>query len=245
MSEGLRLAMWSGPRNISTAMMRAWENREDTVVVDEPFYAHYLIATGVNHPGRDEVIAAQENDWRVVAKQLTGPIPGGKPIWYQKHMTQHVLPDMSLEWLDGLVNCFLIRRPELVVSSFTKTRPDAALWELGFEQQTRIFEQVSGRLGQAPPVLDAEDVLKDPKGILSAFCAVLGIPFSERMLHWPAGRRKSDGVWAPHWYAAVERSTGFEPHQSREPELTDFQRALADRCRSHYQALARHRLRPV
>lgn len=239
----LRLAMWSGPRNISTTMMRSWENREDTVVVDEPFYAHYLIATGVNHPGRDEVIASQPKDWRAVAQQLTGPIPEGKAIWYQKHMTQHVLADMGLDWLDGLTNCFLIRRPELVVASFTKVRPDAALWELGFEQQTHIFRQVSDRLGAAPPVLDAEDVLKDPRAMLGAFCAKLGIPFSERMLHWPAGPRASDGVWAPHWYAAVERSTGFESYQSKSPQLTAFQQGLAESCRPHYDAMARYRLR--
>jgi hypothetical protein len=238
----LRLAMWSGPRNISTTMMRSWENREDTVVVDEPLYAHYLIATGVNHPGREEVIASQPNDWRTVAKTLTGPIPEGKSIWYQKHMTQHLPVDMGLEWLDGLSNCFLIRRPELVVASFTKVRPDAALWELGFEQQRRIFDHVAQRLGTTPPVLDAEDVLKDPKATLSAFCAKLRIPFSERMLHWPAGPRASDGVWAPHWYAVVERSTGFEPYESRILKLTDFQLGLADKCRPHYDALAQYRL---
>lgn len=239
----LHLAMWSGPRNISTTMMRAWENRKDAVVVDEPLYAHYLIATGVNHPGREEVIASQANDWRLVAKQLTGAIPEGKPIWYQKHMTQHMLADMELDWLDHLTNCFLIRRPELVVASFTKVRPDAALWELGFEQQTRIFEHVSQRLGSAPPVLDAEDVLRDPKAMLGSLCQKLGIPFSEHMLHWPAGPRASDGVWAPHWYAAVERSTGFEPYEPRMPKLSGFQQGLADKCRPHYDALARHRLR--
>lgn len=237
----LRLAMWSGPRNISTTLMRSWENREDTVVVDEPLYAHYLIATGVEHPGRAEVIASQPNDWRTVAKQLTGPIPEMKSIWYQKHMTQHVLADMDLDWLDRLSNCFLIRRPELVVASFTRVRPDAALWELGFEQQTRIFEYVSQKLGSAPPVLDAEDVLRDPKAMLGAFCRKLGIPFTERMLHWPAGPRASDGVWARHWYAAVERSTGFEAYEPRSPELTGFQRGLAEKCRPHYEALARYR----
>lgn len=245
MSEGLRLAMWSGPRNISTAMMRSWENREDTVVVDEPLYAHYLVATGVNHPGREEVIASQSNDWRVVAQQLTGPIPGGRSIWYQKHMTQHLLPDMELGWLDALTNCFLIRRPELVVASFTQTRPDAALWELGFEQQTRIFHHVSDRLGKAPLVLDAEDILRAPAAMLGALCAVLRISYSERMLRWPAGPRASDGIWAPHWYAAVERSTGFEPHQPRDPELDAFQQGLVERCRPHYEALAGHRLRPT
>src|SRR5579859_1059769 len=242
MSEGLRLAMWSGPRNISTAMMRSWENREDTAVVDEPLYAHYLIATGVDHPGREEVIASQPGNWRVVTKALTGPIPDHKPIWYQKHMTQHVLQDMALDWLDALTNCFLIRRPELVVASFTRTRPDAALWELGFEQQTRIFDHLSQRLGMAPLVLDAEDILRAPAAMLRALCTKLGIPFSERMLHWPAGPRASDGVWAPHWYAAVERSTGFEAYATRSPTLTDYQRDLAEQCRPHYQALAKYRL---
>ena len=242
MSDGLRLAMWSGPRNISTAMMRAWENREDTAVSDEPLYAHYLLATGARHPGREEVIASQPNDWMLVTEQLTGPIPRGKAIWYQKHMTQHVLPDMPLDWLDMLSNCFLIRDPDAVVASFTKTRPDAALWELGFEQQQRIFAHVSRRTRNIPPVLDADDVLRDPAGMLRALCARLGIPFSERMLHWPAGSRDTDGVWAKHWYAAVEQSTGFERYQPKTPVLDDFQAQLSARCRPFYAALAPHRL---
>lgn len=242
MRKGLRIAMWSGPRNISTAMMRAWENREDTVVIDEPFYAHYLIETGVNHPGRDSVIAAQENDDAKVAATLTGPIPDGKTIWYQKHMTQHMLPDMPLDWLDRVTNCFLIREPERVAASFTIQRPDAAAWELGFEQQARLFDHVCDKLGHAPPVIDAADVLRDPRGILGTLCAKLRIPFSERMLHWPPGPRTSDGVWAPHWYAAVERSTGFAAYRPCTQELTSFQRHLADQCRPHYEKLLAHRL---
>lgn len=240
--DGLRIAMWSGPRNISTAMMRAWENREDTVVIDEPFYAHYLLATGVEHPGRDEVIAAQCNDATEVAASLVGPIPDGRAIWYQKHMTQHMLPDMTLDWLDEVSNCFLIRAPESVVASFTIQRPDAAAWELGFEQQSRLFEHVCDRLGHAPPVIDADDVLKHPAAVLSALCAHLGIPFSSRMLQWPAGSRTSDGVWAPHWYAAVERSTGFSPFRERNPPLSDFQKRLVQQCRPHYEKLSPHRI---
>lgn len=234
--------MWSGPRNISTAMMRAWENRGDTAVIDEPFYAHYLAATGVNHPGRDEVIASQSTDAAEVAVKLTGPVPGGKAIWYQKHMTQHLLPGDPLEWLDQVASCFLIREPEAVAASFTIQRPDAAAWELGFEQQARIFDLVRDRLGRVPPVVDADDVLKDPRGILGVLCAVLGIPFTEAMLHWPAGPRASDGVWGPHWYAAVERSTGFAPYRERDSSLTSFQRGLAEQCRPHYEHLAVHRL---
>lgn len=242
MNVPLRIAMWSGPRNISTAMMRAWENRGDTAVTDEPLYAHYLAKTGVKHPGREEVLAAQSSDWREVTHALNGPAPDGKAIWYQKHMTQHFLPGMSLDWLDGLHNCFLIRTPEAVVVSFTKNRPDAAVWELGFEQQARIFDYATGRFGP-PPVLDAEDVLRDPEAILHALCARLGVEFSARMLHWPAGPRSSDGVWARHWYAAVKCSTGFEPLQPRELKLSAFQQRLADQCRPYYERLRGHRLR--
>jgi hypothetical protein len=242
MSDGLRIAMWSGPRNISTAMMRAWESRGDTAVTDEPFYAHYLVATGVEHPGREQVIASQSADDTQVAAMLGGPIPDGKRIWYQKHMTQHMLPGMSLDWFDRVTHCFLIRTPDEVVASFTRNRPDAAAWELGFEQQARLFDQVCDRLGTPPPVLDAGDVLRDPAGVLGALCARLGIPFSPRMLHWPAGRRDSDGVWAPHWYRAVEQSTGFEPWRPRDAALTPFQQELAGQCRPFYARLARYRL---
>jgi hypothetical protein len=240
--DGLRIAMWSGPRNISTAMMRAWGNRTDTAVVDEPFYAHYLQVTGVNHPGREEVLASQSTDAAAVAAMLTGPIPGGKAIWYQKHMTQHMLRDMPLDWLDHVTNCFLIRAPEQVVASFTIQRPDAEAWELGFEQQARLFDHVCDKLGHAPPVIDATDVLKSPRATLGALCGELGIPFSERMLHWPPGPRPSDGAWAPHWYAAVERSTGFAPYRPRDDKLTAFQQRLADLCRPHYKRLAERRI---
>lgn len=242
MSDGVRIAMWSGPRNISTAMMRAWENREDTTVIDEPLYAHYLRQTGVQHPGRDDVLAAHSSDAKSVTAMLTGPIPDGKPIWYQKHMTQHVLADMPLDWLDGLTHCFLIRAPEAVVASFTRQRPDAAAWELGFEQQARLFAHVCERLGYAPPVVDAADVLKDPQAMLRALCSRLKVPFSERMLRWPAGARASDGAWAPHWYATVEKSTGFAPYRPQSASLTPFQRNLAEQCRPHYEHLAAYRI---
>jgi hypothetical protein len=242
MAQALRIAMWSGPRNISTAMMRAWENRADTAVIDEPFYAHYLVETGVEHPGRDEVIAAHETDADKIAAMLAGPIPGDKPIWYQKHMTQHMLPEMRLDWLERVTNCFLIRAPEAVVASFTIQRPDAEAWELGFEQQAHLFDYVRDQLGHAPPVIDAADVLKNPRGVLTALCATLRIPFSDDMLSWPAGRRASDGAWAPHWYAAVERSTGFAPYRALTRELSASQQALVDECAPYYARLAKHRL---
>jgi hypothetical protein len=238
----LRLAMWSGPRNISTAMMRAWQNRDDTAVIDEPFYACYLRETGVRHPGRDEVMAAQSTDATDVARMLTGPVPGNKSIWYQKHMTQHMLPGMSLDWLDALNHAFLIREPEAVVASFTVQRPDAAAWELGFEQQCRLFERIGDRLGASPPVVDASDVLKNPRGILGALCARLGIAFDECMLQWPPGPRSSDGVWARYWYSTVEQSTGFAAYVPRTPGLDAFQSRLVEQCRPWYERLARFRL---
>jgi hypothetical protein len=237
----LRVAAWSGPRNISTAMMRAWENRGDCAVSDEPLYAHYLQATQLDHPGRDEVIAAGDTDWRRVVDALTtSPVPDERPLWYQKHMTHHLLPGMETGWVHGLANVFLIRDPALVVASYVKSRASVAADDIGLLQQARLFEEVAQRLGHAPPVIDAEDFLRDPRAQLQRLCARLGIAFSERMLSWPAGPRASDGVWAPHWYAAVWRSTGFEPWRERHVELKGEAARAAEACRPAYEALLRY-----
>ena len=213
--EPVRIAMWSGPRNISTAMMRSFENRADTAVVDEPFYAAYLAATGLDHPMRDEVLASQPQDWKRVADALLGPVPGGKAVFYQKHMTHHMLPGFGRDWMARCRNAFLIRAPEHVLASYTQKRADVTLADIGFVQQGELFEREADRIGRAPPVIDAADVLRDPPATLGALCAALDIPFSDRMLSWPPGRRASDGVWAPAWYDAVERSTGFARPRER------------------------------
>jgi len=246
MSEAIRIAMWSGPRNISTAMMRSFENRPDTAVVDEPFYAVYLQATGADHPMRDEVLVSQSTDWRAVVADLTGPVPQGCSVFYQKHMTHHLLPAMGREWTGRVRNAFLIRAPEDVLLSYTEVRGQATLEDIGVPQQLELFEREADRLGRAPPVVDSYDVLKDPRGVLSALCTAVGIPFSERMLSWPAGRRASDGVWAPAWYAAVERSTGFSSprERARSEDLRDELRRVADAARPAYERLARFRLAP-
>lgn len=238
----VRIAMWSGPRNISTAIMYSWGNRADTYATDEPFYAHYLHETGIEHPGREEVLAAQERDWRKVAKWLTGPVPDGRPIWFQKHMTQHLVGDIDLDWLSRLDNAFLIRRPEEVVASFSKQRPDLRAWELGYERQAEIFDLVCERTGEIPPVLDAEDVLKNPRGQLTALCDRLDVAFDPAMLEWRAGPRSFDGVWAPYWYDAVHRSTGFAPWQPNHPDLDERQREIAEAARPFYQRLYDRRL---
>jgi len=239
----LRLAMWSGPRNISTAMMRSWGNRDDTTVVDEPLYAHYLHVTGKSHPGAAEVIAAGETDWRKVASQLAGPIPGGKRIYYQKHMTHHLLPDMEREWLGQLTNCFLIRHPREVLASYTKVIETPDLKDTGFPQQSEIFEWVWKETGRVPPVLDVADVLRNPRRVLGLLCDALGIEFQEAMLSWPLGPRATDGVWAKHWYAEVEKSTGFRPYQPKQIDLPERLEAIYAECLEDYELLYPHRLR--
>ena len=235
--------MWSGPRNISTAMMRAWENRADTTVVDEPLYAAYLDHTGLDHPGATEIINAYDTDWRDVADMLLGPIPGDKPIWYQKQMAHHLLPDMQIDWVDGLTNCFLIRSPREVITSYIKIRPDPTQADLGFVQQLDIYEQVKQRTGSIPPVLDARDVLEDPRRLLTLLCEAVDVPFSEAMLRWPAGKRETDGVWAP---LLVRRRRTVDQVPSRTWPRTTRCRSICVRCwinaRGIYDVLYAHRL---
>ena len=232
-----RIAMWSGPRNISTAMMRAWENRPDTWVCDEPLYAHYLLKTGSDHPGRDDVIASQETDWRHVVASLTGPIPSGRSVYYQKHMAHHLLAEIDHDWLDLLTNCFLIRAPREVVASYVRTRAKPTIQDLGFPQQLEIFERVYRRTGRVPPVLDSRDVLENPRRMLSLLCDAVGVPFSDAMLAWPPGPRPTDGVWAPHWYDRVEKSSGFAAYRAQEPVISEALQPVCAACEPYYRRL--------
>jgi len=233
---GVRLAVWSGPRNISTALMRAWENRPDTRVVDEPLYAYYLHETGLNHPMREEVIAAGETSWQAVVDQLTAPVEG---VFYQKHMTHHLLPQLPRDWIPSLTNVLLIRDPAEVVASYVRSRADVTVTDIGVVQQAALYQQLEARV----PVIDAADFLRDPEGHLRWLCAHIGVEFTDRMLHWPAGPRDSDGVWAPYWYDAVLASTGFEPYRPRTVELAGAARDVAQRSRLHYERLYEDRLR--
>jgi hypothetical protein len=239
----LRIAMWSGPRNISTAMMRAWGSRADTFVVDEPFYARYLKLTGADHPARDEVIAHHETDLDRIVASLTGPLPAGaagKAVYYQKHMAHHVLPGDGLDWTRHVVNCFLIRDPAEAIASFVKIVPNPSAQQLGLPQQAMLFDLVRRRAGEVPPVIDARDVLENPRAVLSALCRRLNLDFDDAMLRWEPGPRPTDGVWAPHWYSAVYRSTGFEPHRPRtEPVPPELEPVHAE-CRRLYDQLHRH-----
>jgi hypothetical protein len=231
--------MWSGPRTISTALMRAWENRPDTVVIDEPLYGFYLASTGVPHPGRDEIITTMLNGWREVLDELTlTPFPAGKTVFYAKHMTHHLLPEVDRGALAGLRHAYLIRDPRQLLASYARVRAQPVLADLGLAQQVEIFRTFGG------PVVDAADILRQPERTLRALCSALEVPFDPAMLRWPAGPRGTDGVWARHWYDGVWRSTGFGPYRESAAELPPELEPLAARCVPFYQEMSAHRIQP-
>jgi hypothetical protein len=233
---GVRLAVWSGPRNISTALMRSWENRPDCRVIDEPFYAYYLAETGLNHPAREAVIASGETSWPAVVADLTAPVDG---VYYQKHMTHHLIAQLPRDWIPALTNVLLIRDPAEVVASYVRSRADVVAEDIGLVQQSELYDQ----LGGATPVIDAADFLRAPESYLRWLCEHAGVEFTPAMLSWPAGPRESDGVWAPYWYDAVLASTGFEPYRAREYELHGAALDAAERSRPYYERL--HAVRVV
>lgn len=222
--------------------MRSWGNRSDTYVCDEPLYAHYLATTEAPHPGAEEIVAQHETDWRVVAEWLTGPVPEGKSVFYQKQMAHHLVADIERDWLNRLRHSFLIRHPRNMILSLDRVLPDPGLEETGLPQQLDLFEQVRQQSGRVPPVLDARDVLEHPRRLLSLWTEALGVPFEERMLSWPPGERDTDGVWARHWYDRVNESTGFRPYVDREQELPERLRGLYEACMECYEQLHAHRL---
>jgi Sulfotransferase domain len=240
----LRIAMWSGPRNLSTAMMRSFGSRADTFVSDEPFYGCFLKDSDAEHPMREQVIAAMDCAWGSVMASLRGPTPDGSPIWYQKHMWHHMVGPIGYDDFTGFTHAFLIREPERMIASYLRKRDTAEFEGFGMDRQAEFFDREADRLGHAPPVVDANDVLSNPEGVLSKLCDALGIAWERAMLSWAPGRRETDGVWASHWYGAVEKSTGFGPPETDHVELPNDARRLADRCRPYYVRLAAHRLRP-
>lgn len=232
----VKIAMWSGPRNLSTAMMYAFGNRDDFAAWDEPFYPAYLAATGIEHPMRDEVLAAGDTDPASVGRKCAGPVPGGKQHWYMKHMGFHMQPGFPLGWAEDCVNIHLIRHPARVVASYEAKRENPTLRDIGFEQQVTIFEEFPG------PVIDSADVRDDPEGMLRLLCSGIGLEFDPAMLAWEAGPKDFDGVWAAHWYGAVHRSTGFAGAEGPLPELEGAAAKLAEAAMPYYETLSRERL---
>jgi hypothetical protein len=232
--------MWSGPRNLSTAMMRSFGSRADTFVSDEPFYGAYLRHSGDDQPMRETVIASMDCDWQSVARRLTGACDA--PVWYQKHMAHHMVGPVDFADLAGLAHAFLVRAPDRVVASYAAKRETVTADHLGYARQREYFDREADRLGHAPPVIDSADVLRDPEGVLRALCAALGLGWDPAMLHWPAGPRATDGIWASHWYGRVLESTGFEGAETAPVTLDDAALLVRDACLPHYQYMARHRL---
>ncbi|WP_293573605.1 HAD family hydrolase [Phaeobacter sp.] len=232
----MRIAMWSGPRNLSTAMMYAFGNRGDCAVVDEPFYAAYLSKTGLEHPMRSEILESQSQDAEAVAGGLLGPVPAAKPYYYQKHMTQHMIDGVPRDWMREVTNIFLIRHPARVIASYAAKRESPTLDDIGFRQQAELFDQVNA-WGQEPVVIDSHDIREDPATKLEQLCERIGVPFSPKMLSWPQGGHKDDGVWAAHWYGAVWKSTGFAGTEGDVPEVPEHLQPVLAAAMPYYERL--------
>jgi hypothetical protein len=234
------IAMWSGPRNLSTAMMRSFGNRSDvTSVTDEPFYGAYLKKTNKNHPMIDEIISTMNTSYKSVEQICSTEEESGYS--YHKHMSQHIFNYDSLDWVTNSINCFLLRDPDLVVASFLAKWPDGKLEDFGFIQQHKIFNIISDKAGAACPVIDTSLVLKDPESELRKLCLKIGIPWDSKMLKWSSGLKDYDGIWAKHWYPSVMTSTGFvtEGFSSQKP-LSDKARALSDQLRPYYNDMIKY-----
>ncbi|MDA9719629.1 HAD family hydrolase [bacterium] len=238
----IRIAMWSGPRNISTAMMRSWESRTDTFVIDEPFYAHYLSVTNANHPGRDEIIQDGETDQSIVSKGLISDTDDSCSIYFQKHMTHHMIPSVDREWMKDVVNCFLIRDPKDMILSYIKVNSNLSMHLLGLEEQYELFEYVTKINGRAPPVVDSKDILMDPRKTLSLLCEKVGVIFSEEMLSWSKGVRDTDGIWAKYWYKNVINSTGFNIYKEKDDDVPSKYLGLYNECIKIYKELAKYKI---
>lgn len=231
----MRIAMWSGPRNLSTAMMYAFGARDDFAVMDEPFYAPYLAATGADHPMVDQIIGAHETDPALVAAQC---LQGGTPHMYMKHMPHHMVSGFPMDWAEGCINVHLIRHPARVIASYAAKRESPTLEDIGYVQQTELFNKMGGI------VIDSTDIRARPEEMLRALCEAIGLPFDAAMLHWPAGPRAEDGIWAQHWYGAVHRSTGIDGAEGPLPDVPPALQPVLDAAMPHYLGLHKRRVSP-
>ena len=237
------IAMWSGPRNLSTAMMRSFENRKDTIVFDEPFYAHYLSVTELNHPGRDQILDFQSTNWDEVVEKCRNTSFQKESLCYQKHMAQHNLQGFDISWIKDVQNCLLIRDPKYVIASYGKKLPIQDERHLGYKQQAEIIEFLEKENGITPPIVDADDILKNPESMIKKLCKALDIIFYPSMLQWPAGTRSSDGVWGVYWYEGVYDSTGFKPYTKKEVNIDQKFANVYEKCKKHYDTFYNKRIK--
>jgi sulfotransferase family protein len=239
--DNMRIAMWSGPRNLSTALMYAFGNRSDCAIVDEPFYAAYLARTGLDHPLRKEIMNSQPQNPKAVANRLMGPVPDGKPHFYQKHMTQHMISGIPRDWMKAVRNVFLIRHPARVIASYAAKRENPTLEDIGFVQQAQLFDEVRGWGGE-PVVIDSHDIRDDPGAMLERLCNRIGLPFSQDMLTWPRGGHRADGVWASHWYGSVWNSTGFADPEGPLPSVPEALTNVLSGALPYYEQLKAYKI---
>ena len=232
--------MWSGPRNISTAMMRSFSSRSDTYVSDEPFYANYLMRTGIDHPGREEIIESYDTDYDSVISDLQNDIPDNKSIWYQKHMAQHIDPTDNLNWTNNFLNCLLIRNPNEVIPSFLQKSSITDLDELGYSQQLKLLKYHDYKI----PTVDAKDILLNPKSMLTKICSFFKIEFEKEMLFWNQGSHPQDGIWGKYWYDRLWESTTFSTYKENTSFVDDQYKDLLEKCTIIYNELYKYRIRP-
>ena len=242
MANPVRIAMWSGPRNISTALMRSWGNRPDTMVIDEPFYALYLQRTGKHHPGWTEIVSQTQTDVDKIIESLLASLPADKTVFYKKQMAHHLWPGIDRTWLNAVTNCFLIRDPADVITSYLRKNPEPTIEDLGFIQQAELFDLVRCTIGAVPPIIDASDVLQNPRRTLHLLCRAVGVEFDTAMLSWPPGLRETDGIWAKYWYAEVAKSTCFQPYRSKAEAIPVRLQKIYEQCRDAYEELYKYRL---
>lgn len=240
----MQIAMWSGPRNLSTAMMYAFGARADCAIWDEPFYAPFLKHSSHVHPMQDEIFAREETDPHKVAARCIGPIPDNKPVFYQKHMPHHMLEYFPLDWLSEVRNVFLIRHPARVITSYSKKNGDPSLYDIGIEAQAILFSRIVKQFQTYPIVIDSSDIRQNPPVMLEKLCNAIDIPWDPAMLSWPEGGHPSDGAWAQHWYPEVWKSQGFAPAEPALPTLPVHLQPVLDAALPYYQRLAEHKIAP-
>jgi hypothetical protein len=236
-----KIAMWSGPRNISTALMRSFENRNDTFVSDEPFYGHFLKHSKVDHPLKNDIINSLDTNWESISKYLKGQIPKKKSVWYQKHMAQHNIKTLEMSWINELNNCFLIRSPKEVILSYIKKFKLSSINQLGFSQQFNLFKYIEQQ-NKEIIIIDSNDLLTNPEHILKLLCKKLNIPFSNKMLSWRSGSRATDGIWGKHWYNNVRNSTSFNSYKKNENKLPKQYQHINDECVKYYEFMYERRI---
>ncbi|MDY7003708.1 MAG: hypothetical protein SWX82_07025 [Cyanobacteriota bacterium] len=238
-----RIGMWACPRCLSTVMLRSWGNRPDTFVHDEPFYPHYLLCSGREDPGKDEVLKNYETDWVKIVEQLTtGSIPDEKSIYYQKFMVYRLLPHIDINWITKLTNCFLIREPQDMLLSYIQLWPNPTLETIGIMRLKQVFEMIHNYTGKVPPVIDARDLQENPRRILSLLCEAVEVEFTDIMLNWSKGNPTNDSWSKYEWYDTARNSTEFRPYKQKTDDIPERFHDLLSKCNEIYEELYEHRL---